>query len=224
MQEKSLHAALKRWYAQPGDMVEQPIDGYIIDLVRGNLLIEIQTGNFGAIKAKLTTLLQGYSVRLVYPLIRDKWIVRVGIDGETMLGRRKSPKHGRTEDLFDELVSLPELLKHPRFEIEVLFVQVEEIWCDDGKGSWRRQRQSIRDRCLLGVLDRLLIKGADDLRLMLPADMPTLFTNRDLAHALELTARQAQRMSYCLRKAEVIEAVGRQGRRIMYRLESLREP
>ena len=51
--EESLHAALKKWYAQPGDAIEVPLEGFHIDLVRGDLLVEIQTRNFFAIKRKL---------------------------------------------------------------------------------------------------------------------------------------------------------------------------
>ena len=40
--EKSLHADLKQWYAQPADQLEVPVDGYVIDLVRGDLLVESQ--------------------------------------------------------------------------------------------------------------------------------------------------------------------------------------
>jgi len=36
--EKPLHAALKRWYAEDGDHVEEPVDGFVIDLVRNGLL------------------------------------------------------------------------------------------------------------------------------------------------------------------------------------------
>ena len=44
LHEKSLHAALKAWCLQPGDHTEVPVDGYIIDIVRGDLLIEVQNG------------------------------------------------------------------------------------------------------------------------------------------------------------------------------------
>jgi hypothetical protein len=37
LMETSLHAALKEWYAQPGDRTEVPMDGYVIDLVRDEL-------------------------------------------------------------------------------------------------------------------------------------------------------------------------------------------
>ncbi len=46
--EKSIHSSLKKWYSKPGDKFEVPFDGFIIDIVRGKLLIEIQTGNFSS--------------------------------------------------------------------------------------------------------------------------------------------------------------------------------
>ena len=88
LNELSLHAGLKRWYARPGDRLEAPVDGYVIDLVRGELLIEIQTGSFSAIKRKILDLVSRGPVRLVHPITREKWIVKVGPDGPS--GRRKS--------------------------------------------------------------------------------------------------------------------------------------
>lgn len=43
LNENPLHAALKKWYARPGDQLEVSVDGFVIDVVQGNLLIEIQT-------------------------------------------------------------------------------------------------------------------------------------------------------------------------------------
>ena len=74
LNEKPLHAALKAWYAQPGDQLEAKVDGYIIDIVRGDLLVEIQTRNFAAIKRKLLALVPHHPVQLVYPIAREKWI------------------------------------------------------------------------------------------------------------------------------------------------------
>ena len=42
MKERSLHASLKEWYAQPGDRVEAEVDGFVIDICRDGLLVEIQ--------------------------------------------------------------------------------------------------------------------------------------------------------------------------------------
>ena len=62
LNEGSLHAQLKAWYREPGDLVEHPVDGYVIDLVRGETLVEIQTGGLAPLKRKLDRLLDSHSV------------------------------------------------------------------------------------------------------------------------------------------------------------------
>jgi len=38
LNEGALHAQLKDWYRRSGDRVEQVVDGFVVDLVRGDLL------------------------------------------------------------------------------------------------------------------------------------------------------------------------------------------
>ena len=80
--EKSLHAAIKDWYAQPGDQFEVPVSGYVADLVRGEILVEIQTRNFSAIRPKLARLLDEHPVRLLHPIAVNRWLVYQGKNGE----------------------------------------------------------------------------------------------------------------------------------------------
>src|SRR5262245_50814740 len=127
LNEKALHASLKKWYALPGDRFEVPVDGFVIDIVRDDLLIEIQTRNFSAIKSKLTTLLTSRRVRLIYPIVHEKWIVRSARGKRGRVTRRKSPKKGRWEDLFWEMVSIPQLLSNPNFSLELLMIREEEV-------------------------------------------------------------------------------------------------
>ncbi len=100
LNEKSLHAALKVWYAQPDDRFEVVVDGSVIDIVRGDLLVEIQTRGFAALKRKLEKLVGSHTVRLVYPIAVEKWIVRLSDDGVAQQGRRKSPSTGRCRSFF----------------------------------------------------------------------------------------------------------------------------
>jgi hypothetical protein len=130
LQETSLHASLKRWYSQPGDSLEVVVDGFVIDIVRENLLIEIQTRNFSAIKRKLKQLVEKYPLRLVYPISLEKWIVHVAEDKVSVVRRRKSPRHAHLEDLFTELVRLPELAAHNNFSLEALLIRRKSC---DGK-------------------------------------------------------------------------------------------
>ena len=77
LNEKPLHAALKRWVAEPNDRFEVPLDGYFIDVVRDDLLIEIQTGGFSSLKKKLRHLTKKHAVQLVYPIPAEKWLIQL---------------------------------------------------------------------------------------------------------------------------------------------------
>lgn len=216
LNEMSLHAALKTWYMQPGDEFEMRIDGYVVDIVRADLLIEIQTRNFSALKQKLSNLTTNHPVRLVHPIPREKWIQRVGTNSRKQISRRKSPKRGSVEHIFSELVSIPQLAANPNFSIEVLLTQEEEIWKNDGKGSWRRKRWSIFDRRLLNVLECVILASISDYQNLLPSSLPREFTTADLKEALGMNYRLAGKMAYCLREMGAIKQTGKQGNAFLY--------
>ncbi len=48
LNEKPLHAAIKKWYRQEGDQMEAPMEWFVVDRVRDGLLIEIQTRGFAS--------------------------------------------------------------------------------------------------------------------------------------------------------------------------------
>ena len=218
LREKPLHASLKRWYARPGDRVEVPVDGFVIDLVREELLIEVQTRGFSSMKQKAIALLGlGHRVRIVHPIPVDKWIVKLDADG-TVLSRRRSPKHGSPTDVFAELVSFPDLLAHPQLEVEVLLTIEEEYRRYTPDRSWRRKGWTVVERRLIEVTDTLLLRHAEDLIGLLPDDLPETFTTADLAEKLGRPRRAAQQMAYCLRKVGAIVAVGKHGPAIEYRV------
>ena len=214
--EKPLHAALKAWYARPGDRLEVKVDGFVIDIVRGELLIEIQTTSLASLKRKLLTLTDSHRVRLVYPIPREKWIIKLAKDGQGAPSRRKSPKRGKMEDLFGELVSFPKLLAHPNFALDALLIQEEEIRRYDGKRGWRRRGWVTQERRLLRVEDQRRFSTPGDLGELLPSDLGEPFTTSGLAKAIARPRRLAQRMAYCLREMGEIEPVGKQGNAILY--------
>lgn len=218
LREKPLHASLKRWYARAGDRVEVPVDGFVIDLVREDLLIEVQTSGFSSMKRKATSLLQlGHRLRIVHPIPVDKWIVKVDAEG-AVLSRRRSPRHGAPTDIFAELVSFPELLVHPHLEVDVLLTIEEEYRHLTPGRAWRRKGWAVAERRLIEVVDSLLITDSEDLTRLLPDGLPETFTTADLAAKLGRSRRAAQQMAYCLQRAGVIVAVGKNGNTVRYRV------
>ncbi len=216
MQERSLHAALKAWYARPGDRLEVAVDGFLVDVVRDGLLIEIQTGNFSSIKRKLSTLTRRHCVRLVYPIARDKWIVRLADNGLDRLSRRRSPKHGCLLHLFEELVSIPDLIARKTFSLEVLMIQEEEVRRRHARGRWRRGGWGTFDRRLLAVVDRATLASPSAFRRLLPEDLDKPFTTAELSQSLGQTRALAQKMAYCLRKMGAVEVTGKRGNALQY--------
>lgn len=218
--ERSLHSTLKKWYAQPGDQLEKEVDGFHIDIVRGSLLIEIQTTNFSSIKSKLNKLAEKHPIRLIFPIAQEKWIVRLAADGKTRLGRRKSPKKGNLYHLFGELVSIPDLIKSKNFSLEVLLIQEEEVRCNDGTGSWRRKGLRIMDRSLIEILSQHLFKKPSDFKTLIPSELPEPYSTKELAEGIDQPRWLAQKMAYCLRHMGVIDVVGKNGNSFLYTLST----
>lgn len=217
--EKPLHASLKEWYTKTGDEVECEVDGFVIDIVRSDLLIEIQTTGFSSLKRKVSELLaSGHRLRIVHPVPVNKWIVKIDTDG-TIVSRRRSPKHGMLTDIFGELVSFPSLLAHSPLEIDIVLTNEEEYRSYTPGKSWRRKGWSVMERRLIDVTDHRLLTDADAICALLPTGLPDAFTTSDLAEALGRPRRAAQQMAYCLRKAGVINVVGKQGNAFEYRID-----
>ncbi|MEM7539735.1 MAG: hypothetical protein AAF639_46695 [Chloroflexota bacterium] len=223
LNEKPLHASLKTWYAQPNDRFEVPLDGYVIDIVRDDLLIEIQTKSFASMKSKLNKLIHTHPIRLVHPIAQEKWILKLATteDGDDV--RRKSPKRGRVEDVFWELVSFPHLLTHDNFSLEVLMIREEEVWRYVGnqghrRRGWRKRGWRTEERRLLEVVAQHRLDTYVDWLALLPDSLPETFTTKELAEGLGIRRALAQKMAYCLREMKVIDVLGKQGRSILYQV------
>ncbi len=215
--EKSLHAALKAHYARPDDRMEIPIEGFVIDIVRDDLLIEIQTGGFTPLKRKFSHLLEsGYRVHLIHPIPVTKWIVKETADGKP-LNRRRSPRRGKILDVFNQLVRIPHLLPHPGFSLEVVLTHQEEIRRNDGQGSWRRKGWSLFDHRLLDTIERTRFYSKADYLHLIPATLARPFTTRKLADALSINIRLGQKIAYTLYKAGWLTRAGKEGNAYLYR-------
>lgn len=227
LRESDLHAALKRHYARPIDRVEATVDGYVVDVLRAddgdspNAIVEIQTHNFAALKQKLPRLLERHAVTLVYPIAAQKWVVRTQADRRTVIGRRKSPQRGELIDLFVELVSLPNLIALPNFTLEIALIHEEEIRCpakQKRRSRWKRAWQTCNRR-LLKVIDRVEFNSPADFRCFIPADLPSPFTSRELAAALDQPDYLAHKVTYCLRQMGTLDVVGKRRNAWLYAMK-----
>jgi hypothetical protein len=210
LREGPLHRELKTMLAGPGDQFEVRVDGYVIDLVRADgELVEVQTGSFSPLRAKLDALLDRHRIRIVHPVPARRRIVRVDEHGE-VLSERPSPKKPGAATIFEGLVSFPTLLSHPNLVIEVLLCREDHV----RKPAPVRGRRYLRDpgeRRLTEVLERVELTGPADAAALIPSfDAP--FTTRELAKAMRVPLPLAQKTAACLRALDVLEPAGMRGR------------
>lgn len=217
LNEKSLHADLKDWFSEPEDLIEEKIDGYTVDIVRGNRLIEIQTRNLNAIRKKIRKLLYDYQVEIILPIIYKKQIIKISKNGDR-ISQRKSPKTGRIEEIFKELIYFTEILNIDNFKMIVPLVNIDEIWLDDGLGSWRRKGWSINNKKLTSVNKVFEFKSHIDYLKFIPKSLSSEFTNKELSLALKLHIRVTRKMTYCLRKMDLLEISGKKGNANVYKI------
>ena len=216
LREGPLHAAVKALLAGPGDRFEVPVGRYVIDLVRADgELVEVQTGAFGPLGAKLDALLDEHRMRIVHPVAAERRIVRVDDQGEVLTARR-SPKRATALALFDKLVAFPSLLTHPNLTIEVLLLREDHIRRPEPTTARRRTRDP-GERRLVDVLDRVALRTAGDVVAVLPELPPGPFSTREFAAAAHCSTMLAQRTLYCLRAVGIVEAAGKRGRTPLHR-------
>jgi hypothetical protein len=218
LNEHSLHADLIQYLTQPGDQLEADVGGYLADILRGETIIEVQTRNLSSLKKKIAAISKTYQVQIIHPVNQNKWITRKDKNGEPV-SRRKSPKRGRVEEIFTELVRSWTLINSPNVSLTVLLIDAEEVWLDDGQGSWRRKYWSISERHLLKVHRTITFNTNHDFLQLLPANLPKPFTNKELAGKLGIRTSLAGKITYALRKMDVLHLVSKKGNQYQFEIK-----
>ena len=211
-----LHSSLKKLYSSPSAQFEVKIDGFVVDIAQNGLLVEIQTGSFYRLKRKLSSLLESYRIKVVYPLPVEKTIVVLDRNRDRVLYRRKSPKRRSELDLVDQLIYILPHLYSSRLSLEVLLTREEEVRSDDGKGSRRRGGKSILGRRLLEIMGTRRFTRISDYGKLLPADLPAHFTNLDLSQRMGISRSKATKLTYCLKHLGLLEVTHKEGRFLVF--------
>ena len=219
--ETSLHQRMKRMYAEDDSCIEQRVGRYIIDVIRGEELIEVQFSSLSAINRKIDVLVKEHKVRVVKPLVMRKQLIRCSAKGEAVVSRRLSPKRGHVLDIFQELIYFTRVFPHKNLVLEVPLINIEEWTYPTPKTKRRRRRPpkkyTVEDQRLVDVVDTLEFKTARDLMELIPGKLPREFDTADLAKALDQPRWIAQKVAYCLRHMNGITEAGKKGNAILYR-------
>jgi hypothetical protein len=120
---------------------------------------------------------------------------------------------------FDELVHFLRVFPHPRLEIELALVEIEELrYPGHGRRRWRRATDyQVADQRLVALLAAQRLRTAHDLWKLLPKGLRGAFDTAALAAHAGTPRWTAQRIAYCLREAGAVELTGKRGNARVYR-------
>ena len=212
-QEYSLHEALKNSYKSANGNIEVKIENYIIDVVNGKQLIEIQTRNFSQIRDKLENLLQlQYSVILVHPIFEEK-LLKTRIDDKISI--RTSPKKENLFQMFDELVFISDLFRYPNFSFEIVFTKVEIT-----RNRIKPNKYKVADKRLIEVSGKKTFKRPEDFLFIIPYELQQKLTTRSLMTRLGIKYSLASKMVYFLNKIDVIKQIQKEGNLKIYAVKN----
>ena len=214
--EKTLHAVLKHYFEPDTARHEQPVAGYVADIVSDSRVTEIQTRNFDQLQRKLSCFLALTDVTVVYPVAQTKWLVWIDEATGEVTKKRRSPKTGKPYEVFRELYRIRQLLCHPRLSICVVLLELEEYRLLNG---WSRDKKKGSSR-----YDRIPVTIEGDLTLSCPADYATLipptlgrnFNSQDFKSASGLTLPAAQTALNVLYAVGAVRRTGKRGNAFVY--------
>ncbi|MBM84357.1 MAG: hypothetical protein CMJ78_27700 [Planctomycetaceae bacterium] len=222
--ETTLHRQLKEIYAPDELDREVRVDGFRIDGIAGNQLIEIQYGSLGAIRDKIRKLVKKHEVHIVKPLAARKYLITRTTKNGKVASSRYSPKRESFLDFFLDFVHFVNVFPHPNLTIELLLTEQEEHRIQKKQKRWRGKNHKVVDRKLVSLGESRELQTAEDLAAFLPKPLTKKrskveFTTADLTREADIPRWLAQKMAYCLRKTNVITTTGKQGNSLVYELK-----
>lgn len=181
--ENNLHYELKRHFCPEDGNTERRVGNFTCDILCAcGKIIEIQTGNFAHIKAKLAALLPARKIEIVYPISVNTYLRLLNEDG-SLRSRRKSPKHGSFFQIFKEFAPICHLLNHENLKIRLVYTETEVVKIDDKKGKSPYKRPRIIDRKLIKIENEEIYCSIVELTAAVMEHLPEEFTTADIKKA-----------------------------------------
>ena len=216
--EKSVHGILKFYLDDDPTHHEVPLpEGPVADIFDGKLVTEIQSANYGALAKKLPKLLPHYSVKVVCPLLRERYLYTLSGETGSVDNIRKSPLHGARHTALVALADLDPFFDHPNFKIEFYLIDVAEYRVPTAN---KRKPYEKRDRVPTAIVDVFCVEGREDYQGLLPSGLSMQFTAKEFTKKIGQRPRKANYVLKLLQKSGVIKRVGLEGRAYLYEIQS----
>ena len=219
LQEKSVHGMLKFLFDPDSAHHEIKLpEGSVADIYDGETVTEIQTGSYHVLAKKLARLLPHYKVRVVCPIVRDRYLHYIHPEDGSIEKGRKSPLHGARVTSLVPLAALDAFLDSENFSLVFLLLDVAEYRIK--KERTYRVKSEKCDCVPLCIADAWSVKTREEYRQLLPETLPEPFTADQFGKNAHLRGRKRYFALKLLLNHSVIRQIGKQGRAYLYTKEN----
>ena len=218
LSEKSIHSMIKDYLEPNKEYQEIKVGKYFADIKRGNQIIEIQTQNFKKLVDKIEYYLrEGYNIKIVYPVIKDRYTNWIDPISHEIIERRKNPIKGVIQDVLYELYWIQEYIDNKLFKLSIILVNAEEYKLLDGYGHSNKKRATKIDKVPTKVLEEVTISSISELNKLIPETLAEEFTSKDFVKESKSRKKWAGSYVKLLRELGVIEIVRKEGNAYVYK-------
>lgn len=212
-QERTLHQYLKYYFCPNSSFHEQKCEGYIVDILKNNEIIEIQTSAFNAMRKKLESLLQTYPIKIVYPIILEKTIYNYDESG-SLVSVKKSPKKEHPLKIGKELYKINYLLNNKNLSFICPILKIYEYRIPY-VNRYKQQKMTRINQIPYELVNLVELKSKTDYQNLIPFDNE--FTALEFKKKLKLSPKEVSTALIILRTLKVIEIVRKDGKKYIYK-------
>ena len=217
--EKTVHSTLKQYLSHDLANQEIKIGTYFADVCVDGHIFEIQTRQFNKLRGKLDFFLKDYRVTVVYPVTNVNFLRWVTPDTGEITPPKKSTRRGNVLQVFAELYRIRPFLSHPNFSLKLVLMDMEEYRMLDGYGKDKKKRATKCDKFPLKLVAEYDIETPKDYMMLLPAELPEIFTAKDFAKLARIPVGLAQTALLLLSELHIVTRTGKKGNAYLYELQ-----
>lgn len=218
--EKTLHAALKNYYAPFSDNQEIRIGDYFADAVGEDGIFEIQTRQLYKLRDKLNAFLEFSCVTVVYPSACVLGTVYISDDSGEIVKETPPRKTRSLLKVFEELYSIRDFLNSDNLRIIIARLNIQKRVFFQGNVPPDLASRSARKKCRIEKIplefcEEIALENKPDYRRFLPEGLDGKFTKKEFAKAVGESASSLR--LEVLRTVGAVERVGKQGNSFLYK-------
>ncbi len=144
----------------------------------------------------------------MHPIISSKNIITISEETGEIIREKKSPKKNNIYEIFNEFYKIKPLLLNKNLSFHIIEITANEYRLDLKIKKWRKTHTKL-DIIPDNILNETVINSLDDIKNLLPKNIPDNFTSNDLSKFLKIKLKTAQNMLNVLYYLEIISRTGK---------------